>query len=600
MKKRASRFGGVEGVNGPTLMATSAHMTGDFPKHTQGQMGPLEKDRDRLRRWTSLDDVALMHRKNPGPPATVVPVAAEVAASEQKRSAAPILDFICRRRGENQLSRMASMPSLAAVMGEDRKRAKSVGPRKDLRDFLPPTAPPRPELHRSSSASSLLVRCRDDQQWMPTRLAQSKPSEQSVTLQMSHDGRATLQSSSSIGQPAKEGTGRLVGANASLPALLAEVLQRKTGGVPRKGIWERMESSSSSNDGHSSSPDSNKENRDPAQAGHDDEDEERTLKRIAGKRAERDLAKKEERLSKKGMRYVLEADARVALQQRQRPLPLRERGREWNRAASDAQVLAKNTPMLSRVPSLDMTAGRDRLREAPFPPIPETRAAKRPQQDENAVPTLQKKRSRHESWRPSARRAGAHSGVSIGAARSNQAIVRRFQPSLSMPTVKTTSLSSRLGSFFPMLPASKQFESTRESSARLDGANTQHLQSLPGSQTSSENGSDDWLEAWAQERSRGSRNKTSVLTERPAVLNIDPRAAATAATKHPVARHDDSGFYGSDSGADDDGDDQRYQAGQATKRRSHLISQDTSSPIKRGDERDRLAAETLLGLGSQS
>ncbi|UZJ55017.1 hypothetical protein CBS101457_004337 [Exobasidium rhododendri] len=436
------------------------------------------------------------------------------------------------------------------------------------------------------------------------------------------------------------------------PALFTESLEKKglSGIAQSRNIWQRMESSSSnSSDGcFGSSPDSNKENRDPrevSQSRNDhEEDEEQTLRKIAGRRAARDSARKEENLSKEGKRYLLEADARLALQQRRSSngttegrkmlsSTLSSTSRPWNRAASDAQIKQKNRAILSRVPSLDMTAGRDRSKDDERPSYAslfQMRAAKRAfqssiSQDENTVPaslssrsTKQgNKRAKYSSLQQDSAPLNRMSQDTFLNSRPNTNPLRRFAPSLSLPnSVASHLLSSRLNApFAPFFPAPSRVESARESSARLDGPKQQGPPSHSSSQESSEVGSDDWLEAWTSEKRRANSKypiarESNVLKDRSNIL-----VSQSKGDQHALTKHNDSGFYGSDSGGEEEEEEEdrenndvdRPQQGSPFKgrlggRKRHLIHQaaSSSSPSKRGDDRDRLAAETLLGLGSRA
>jgi len=649
MKKRASRFGGVEGVNGPTVTAANMHVleveASGAPRDVSG-----DQESEPLKRWRTLDEIAsLDRRRNDAVPAEDIRLdeskgiaSKDSSMTENKLSSAPILDFICRRRGEHQLSRMASMPSLASLLASKEDKTKPSNTKKDLRDLLPcKNSSSRPELYRSNSASTLLLRVGE----ADTLAEEDRPKvktqgrERCYSLQMKNDGHAMLGGPFDTKEEKNQDRCTMVAGKISFPSLFVESLQKQNLLVlaQSRKIWQKMESSSSSSEGCLGSPDSNKENRDPRDVSRrdeqgEDEDEERTLRRIAGRRAAKDLAKKEEKLSREGKRYLQEADARIALQQRKRSndTQSRQSGKEegstrtWNRATSDAQLLQKNRTILSRVPSLDMTAGRDRSKDDERPSYSslfEMRMAKRSyqnsiSQDENAIPTsiparsstLQSnKRSRYNSLRQATQPSILQASQKGVARRPDHTLLRRFAPSQSLPSSTATSLlSTRLNSAFPpFFPVPTRFESARESSARLDGAKQGH--SLPSSQESSENGSDDWLEAWAQEKRGGQKSPSrgNVLKERSIFVNKDQRGVLRESmAKQPLPRHDDSGFYGSDSVEEEEeegggvGEHGNLAGKGGMKRR--LVNPDSSSPSKRGDERDRLAAETLLGLGSRS
>lgn len=630
MKKRASRFGGVEGVNGPTVTATSMQVL-DVSRSQATQSEARELGTERLKRWMSLDGIASVECKRAAPtakPQKPKEVEQHLSSNQNQAgkslSSAPILEFICRQRAQHQLSRMVSMPSLASLLStKEGSRGK-----KDLRDLLPSKeSQVRPELHRSTSTCSLVVHQQEQSKELPSPKTQGR--ERCLSLQMNDNGRAAVGNPLVLLQPlGQEGKCTVTEGKVSFPAILGEILHKRGLGQLEKtqNIWQRMQSSSSSSDAHLGSSDSNKENREPGERSKrrnngEEEDEERTLRLIAGKRAARDLAKKEKKLSEKGKRYVLEADARVALQQRKRSSfssnsvvrkldkSTSASHRKWDRAVSDAHLLYKNRTTLARVPSLDMTAGRDRSKDDERPPLRslfEMRLAKRSHpgnaiQDENIAPNSttesrsslqhQKKRSRysastdlHSQVKLSSQ--GNHNAIPFTTRRPDHELLRRFAPSQSLPTAALSLLSSRLGGGNMSFGSN----SARESSARLDGA-----QVLPSSQESSDNGSDDWLEAWAHEKTTGARNggaqTANVLRDRSTILNTQ------VIPKQPTARHDDSGFFGgSDSGGEQEGDEMLIKK---AIQRSKLISQSSPSPSKRGDERDRLAAETLLGLGSQ-
>jgi hypothetical protein len=606
MKKRASRFGGVEGVNGPTVTASAIQVL-DVGPHRAPQCDTTDLSTERLKRWMSLDDVISAELNDSK--VDVLPIAkleGDIAV-ESKLSSAPILDFIRKQRGQHQLSRMASMPSLASLISTKQDVDKVPCHQKDLRDLLPSNSVP--SLHRRKSASSLLAH-----QHVASPVLKQSLRERCFSLQMSNEGRAAVADPAII-PPATDSSSANIG-RVTFPDIVSKMLQ-KHGGTElerMESIWKRMQSSSSASDSCADSSD--KENRDPnlylfREDG--EEDEERTLRLIAGKRAARELAKKEKMLSEEGRRYVEEADARMALQQRKRPslssivlgankgkaLKSSSANRKWNRAVSEAQVKQRNALGLIRVPSLDLTAGRDRSKDdgrPSFRSVSEMRlAAKRPfaiSYDENHPPgtTLQarlsqqqKKRARHShstSMDMHTQTKAPHPYTPFQSRRPDQSLLRRYASATSLPTPALSLLSSRIGAVhsFTSIPGT-----ARESSARLDGA-----QPISSSQESSENGSDDWLEAWAQEKTTASEAASTlanVLQDRSSVLNTG------SATKLPVARHDDSGFYGSDSGDE--------ESGRSSKRR--LVSQGSSSPSKRGgDDRDRLAAETLLGLGTRS
>lgn len=622
MKKRASRFGGVEGVNGPTVRAATRQVV-----HIQG---PEQVENKSMKRWMSLDDIASHGEQSPIelPPLEGNNLHKGHQVVEHKLTTAPILDFICRNKGENQLSRMASMPSLASLLVAKEDQTRTHCTKKDLRDLLPQEAlSSRQELHHNISTSIPFVHGQEVRPPSEETKARLQIRERCYSLQMDSHGRARLQGlTEPTTEQRKDPPSPVVG-KLSFPSLFVGSLQKQNllGRFQSQRIWQRMESSSGSSDGClGSSPDSNKENRDPKEAMHgtlaeDEEDEERTLRKIAGRRAAREQAKRKEKLSKEGEKYVQEADARLALQQRRRPLgPIEQHiekastiqghNRAVNRTVSDAQILQKYRKPITRVPSLDMTAGRDRSKDDELPSYKslfEARMAKRSYQnstllqDENKLPksirsktSMQSsKRSRYSALQQSTRPSQANMQR-----RSNHTLLRPFFPSQSLPTSTASSLlSSRLSNAFPpFFPVSARFESSRESRARLDGA-TQG-QSQPDSQESSENGSDDWLEAWTQEK-RGplsivqdSRSNSIVLRDRSILLN-----AESSKSKQLLARHDDSGFY-SDS-AEEEGGVPNAGKGNFTAK-GRLVKQASSSPSKRGgDERDRLAAETLLGLG---
>jgi hypothetical protein len=611
MKKRASRFGGVEGVNGPTVTAATMQVLGVGLKSTSPHCDARDLSSERLKRWMSLDDVAMMDRTEIVQADTAkfnIPTMPCADVVESNLSNAPILDFICKQRGQHQLSRMASMPSLASLISAKQDTTKQ----KDLRDLLPSNdCVIAPSLQRRSSASSLLAQRIEEQP-----IAKQILRERCFSLQTNNDGRAA------VGDPLHPLSALdIITRRDDYPVLMSKMLQRKgkTELDQMESIWQRMQSSSTSSEDYSGSSD--KENRDPAEMARRDngeEDEERTLRLIAGKRAAKELAKKEKMLSEEGRRYVEEADARIALQQRKRSslssinppakLDMTSRGghHKWNRAVSDAQVMRRSIIALTRVPSLDLTAGRDRSKDdgrPPFRSVSEMRIAKRPHPsdmyyDENRQPnsTLQarlslqqKKRSRHShstSMELHTQAKALHPRTPFGSRRPDETLLRRYASTNSLPTPALSLLSSRLGQTgsFPIIPGSG-----RESSARLDGA-----QIVSSSQESSENGSDDWVEAWAQDKTSGSINAVNVLQDRSNILNSNVKS------KLPAARHDDSGFFGSESGGEFDEDVHHgAMGGRVSKRR--LVSQASSSPSKRGgDDRDRLAAETLLGLGSRS
>lgn len=649
MKKRASRFGGVEGVNGPTVTAASMQVLDVVGRSQTNQAEAQELGTEQLKSWMNLNDISS------GECETVAPLAQLPIADLQKLeeveqqvpddcnqtgkilSSAPILDYICKQGGQHQLNRMVSMPSLASLLSTK----EGIRNRKDLRDLLPSNdVQGRRELVRTTSACSAIIA--QDEKMVDRPPLRLQGRERCLSLQMDDEGRAAIGIPLSSHPPTQESKCTVSKGKVSFPAILGDILQRRAIGEPQKtnDIWQRMQSSSSSSssDAHLGYFDNNKENREPGEKSRrrnngeeeEEEDEERTLRLIAGKRAAKDLAKKEKQLSEEGKRYVLEADARVALQQRKRSSfsgnslvrkldkphgPTSASQRKWNRAISDAHLLYKNRIALARVPSLDMTAGRDRSKDDERPPLRslfEMKMSKRVHpgnagQDENIAPngitesrlslSHQKKRSRysntlielHSQARLSSQ--GNHNVTSFTQRRPDHGLLRRFAPSQSLPTAALSLLSSRLGGAnmsFGSTTANR-FESTRESSARLDGA-----QVISSSQESSENGSDDWLEAWAHEKTKGTRDGAArianVLRDRSTILN-----SQAISKQAPSARHDDSGFFGSDSGGEQqDGDEMLVR--KATKR-SKLISQSSSSPSKRGDERDRLAAETLLGLG---
>lgn len=614
MKKRASRFGGVEGVNGPTVTAATMQVLGVGLKSTSPHREARDLSSERLKRWMSLDEVALMDRTESIPADTgkLFDIASLACAdvAESKLSNAPILDFICKQRGQHQLSRMASMPSLASLLLSKEDGVKQ----KDLRDLLPSNeCIVAPSHHRRSSASSpsLLAAQRVEEQ----PLVKHALRERCFSLQTDSDGRAA------VGSPLDPLSALdIITRRDNYPALMSKMMSKggRKESSHMESIWQRMQSSSTSSDVHSGSSD--KENCDPADTTRredGEEDEERTLRLIAGKRAAREMAKKEKRLSEEGRRYVEEADARVALQQRKRAsfpnnfmLPAKfdkslkaGQYRKWNRAMSDAQMMRRSTVALTRVPSLDLTAGRDRSKDdgrPTFRSVSEMRVAKRPfpsgthqDGDRHTSSTLQarlslqqqKKRSRHShstSVELHSQARVSHPRTPLGSRRPDQTLLRRFASSSSLPTPALSLLSSRLGQTgsFPIIPGSG-----RESSARLDGA-----QPMSSSQESSENGSDDWVEAWAQDKTSGISNAANVLRDRSNMLN------SMVKSKLPPTRHDDSGFFGSESGGDLD---EELHLGRVAKRR--LLVQASSSPSKRGgDDRDRLAAETLLGLGSRA
>lgn len=640
MKKRASRFGGVEGVNGPTVTAATMQVL-DVEGAQQGAPGSKELEMERLQKWMTLDDVvtagdhsdkSMAHR----PDQTEEEEQSDrTGDADVSFSSAPILDFICQQRGQQQLSRMASMPSLASIMSAKGGAAKPNGSLKDLRDLLPLHRGRLP-LIRASSASALPV----------VGLEESSAAQEGAVVQSRLNHASSITKAVESKQSSAAGSQcTVVGGKVAFPTMLAQVLQSRGLEVPKQGanIWQRMQSSSSSSDGVTSSPDSNKENRDPnvprprrEEDADEDEDEEKTLRMIAGRRAAKESAKKERKLSEMGKKYIEEADARVALQQKKRssfsghsagqhalgkgpaPASAYSAQRGLVRAASDAHAFRANrNPMvLVRVPSLELTAGRDRAKDdgtSPSQSMMDLRLAKRPahiEQDENADASLlhhRVKKAGKLSQQPA--RQQAHGRIPLQSVKnmpakaSGVSYSRPFAPSRSLPVSTATLSMSRLGAQptrHVLGTSSSRFEGPRESSARFDG---QDWHSASSSQEDSENGSDEWLEAWAQEKRRPTVVNAGALRERSAaVLNSEAtrqERKRSAQITHPTPRHDDSGFYGSESGLEDECDDDIIVEKRSSKRR--LLNQNnSSSPLKRGDERDRLAAETLLGLGSRA
>lgn len=636
MKKRASRFGGVEGVNGPTVTAATMQVL-DVNHVPRYDADPTALGADRLKRWMSLEDIAAAEREQyqqgdttsaSQPVQSMSKGSFDISPSEEQEdvdlSSAPILDLICRRRSQQQLSRMVSMPSLASViLARDDKE----GTKKDLRDLLPSLKVNvgQPVLNRSSSTSSLATR----------QLQGSAEKESNVaTLKKVTDDMEQQDDSKCIIKQGK----------VTFPTILTNEICRKETEMPRKNleIWQRMQSSSSTSDGVYSSPDSNKENRDSnvsryqEKANAEEEDEERTLRLIASRRAAKEQAKKEKKLSEEGRRYLEEADARVALQQRKRTslgshqmaqapgrgLPAsiaQKKGRNWNRAASDAQVLGKSRlNTMARVPSLDVTAGRDRAKEdntnQGLRIVIEQRIACRNAQiqDENAAHRTQEIKAPKLSHRTQQQNPTSKTpyGRTPLQAMQNGSLPRSYVPSHSLPT---SSILSRYATplkhhAFAHTPA--RYDVSRESNARLNG---QEATSLPSSQEGSENGSDEWLEAWAKERRRetqiASTPNAKILSERSAGLlnSAASKYKSPGSNKRPARgvlqptpRHNDSGFYGSDSEAEDGYGATYSDSRRVSKRRLVSQNENSSSPIKKGDERDRLAAETLLGLGSRA
>jgi hypothetical protein len=384
-------------------------------------------------------------------------------------------------------------------------------------------------------------------------------------------------------------------------------------GLGRRDIWKRMKSSSSGISSENNTPESDKENRQlPRKDSLVDEDgfedEEQTLRRIAMRRASKQEAKREQKLSLEGAKYVQEADARLVLQQQKKittdadqsitgparvpfaPLPI---GRPISRSTSEGATLARHG--LLRVPSLDFEAGRDRSKEVVNrPPIAslslQQRLRLRADRAKANEPSQGAKASRIRSFT-----AGRRSlPDQIGRARA-------FKSVTSMPVIRNARKSNKADTSDP------RAADDSSSAISLD------------SRTPSEGSSAEWAEDWSREHTMDS----ILLARQGGPLNV----LRTSKRKHTVNKdvlHDDSGFFGSDEASDDGHDEnadpnqlasKRARVMQHTAKRSPLksvgvqyqtsplritrqVQQPSSSPLKKGDERDRLAAETLLAFGS--
>lgn len=704
MKKRASRFGGIDGVRGATVTATPQQDSQEG-RHSHEQESTAQ---GRLKRWLSLDevaaraaidaqDVSISTTSSDGvkEPSLEEKICGTVQVPD-KKSCAPILDLL-RKRGGHSLARIASMPSIAAALkdSEAKDAELQVKATKDLRDMLKNVvAKPRLSsgLARSASMTALSLLSRSDfalkgaEGAVPERTPEA---DQASTLEKTGETEnldlLPKVEAISVPKPLDVVSQAPIGLRAEerraneLQALMQD-----------REIWKRMQSSSSGLSSEST-PESDKENRDAArnalmldQDGF--EDEEKTLRRIAHRRASRQQAKNEQKLSEEGSKYLHETDARLALQQRKamndkaaaprQPLAPLPAGRAFVQSCSDGSSLTRNG--LSRVASLDFEAGRDRSKEVERPAvvIPSQSLAERLRlHSRNRRPSDSKRAGRvrratdeHLVSRRSAGSAKLASRQSVlgqGQAmhhsfdipmrktRPNGAAIRPFAPTASMPSLlrsssftHTRTASHLEGQTFanPMgagLMSRRLENATRESNTRRRQA---HGPSASQNSNASEGSSEEWTEDWARDQAASVRSQytghqppveaewwRSLKRKSPTVAEQhdgrEKRTGKQSAKRIPSGGHDDSGFFGSDDAISELGDENAglpnehdasakkrrlvaaYMSGQRqSSRRSPLkaiqagspSSAVSSSPLKRGDERDRLAAETLLAFGSHA
>lgn len=349
-------------------------------------------------------------------------------------------------------------------------------------------------------------------------------------------------------------------------APMGQTLQEKGKVDDAATIWQRMQSSSSGLSSETT-PESDKENRDSIKKDNEDEDEdeEKTLRRIAQKRALRQKLKRQESLSKEGLEYLQQADARIALQQKQDIVKSRP---PLAPISKEAMQAPQNRSAFARVTSLDFEAGRDRSKAVERVAMIDVANSLRDRIRQHNKSRFATKKQSHSLDRT---RSSLPSKTKNQFSHGSLLQARPFKPTNSMPTLmRSVSDGGKENVQDGKI-------SSRETSASLGS-------------------SEDWTDKWTYEAKR----KAGLEGEEVAL------------------GHDDSGFFGSDEGADKSGD-------LSTKRRK-LMEKSTNStrspfktiqpmrqratsagnhsqilsPTKRGDDRDRLAAETLLAFGTHS
>lgn len=749
MKKRASRFGGIDGVRGASVTAMSGHANGSrhvsdgvYPPTTQSALA-----QSGLKRWASLDDVAVRanlisvdsprtkgeaHRDHTDSTAAIQQRVAMMMqptpSSTETKCSAPILDFL-RRHKSGALSRVTSMPSIAAALAPcestPRKARDDAVNGKDLNDIW------RGAASATTPRSAGLQRSISMRPFAPTGPHRSN----ATPAQTPHRAIEAMHDPSGASWDAID------------PAPLADETDTSSHELPQSvdsvrklmtnTIWKHMLSSSSNMSGSdlssdAMSGDSDKENhrRGVARATADDdayEDEERTLRRIASRRAAREKAKQEQRLSREGAQYLQEADARLVLQHKNQhdapraqprtPFePLSAKGRTLNRSAS--AVVGRGRSALSRIASLDLSAGRDRSKAPERPLLDILSEFERERQRRNAAQRrADQRRASAAVARNSLRRVHSnpqgssysrraddtasttgpystalHGSRGGGLMERHMGMAHTVMPNLMRTASGPMSLMpSRSASRYysgPMVPGfMTRHLDGRGSMGRLAYPSTDFVQSsrerhsLSASQDSSVSSrsseagsSEEWTESWVRERARnpltvapsserGDRCATSAGDARRwwtngTLGNTVPtaargtRIAKRASPEAWAGGHDDSGFF--DGSDDDDAENvapdaaarahgpakssqtpwtkkrrvgafaplgsgkpqtkqtplpKQHQQRSPLRPKGHTsnnvlsprsASAASSSPFKRGDERDRLAAETLLGLGSHA
>jgi Homeodomain len=563
MKKRATRFGGIDGirgasvtVNGPNVSLDDASINEECAEDEYLEDDTTEEaipTKSGLKRWFSLDEIAA-HASFAGEGIAVnqkkictkeeddksieAQVQKRLSGCHEKKISAPILELV-RKRSGNSLQRIASMPSLVMALDTvkvDKAPEPKTNTVKDLRDVLNDLVASRmAKKMRKSSQLTRSVSMNDARK--PTMA--SKLADNVVDMPKPLD----VLSSAPMGKP----------------------LQEK-GGVDEATIWQRMQSSSSGLSSETT-PESDKENRDTSKKDGEDEDEEKTLRRIAQKRALRQQFKRQQSLSKEGLEYLQQADARIALQQKQDAVKERP-----PLAPLSSEI--KSTPnirsALARVASLDFEAGRDRskaVERIAMMDVANSLKDRIRQHNKSRLALQKHSRRSTENHKVNRLQGKVHSHASHKSLTSAMQS-RPFRPANSMPTLM------RSVSDVGQESVREGKHSSRETSASLGS-------------------SEDWTDSWTREAKR----KVSEV----------------------VQGHDDSGFFGSDEGENENVDPKKrkltekavnianvnrspFKSIQPLRQRASSAGDHvrSSSPVKRGDDRDRLAAETLLAFGSHS
>lgn len=550
MKKRATRFGGIDGIRGASVTVNGPNVSLDDVSMNEESVEDEYLDDDDaaeeqipakggLKRWFSLDEiaadasfygkgVAVNQKKNceeEADKSIEAQVQKRLSGSHEQKISAPILDLV-RKRSGSSLQRIASMPSLAIALDTvtvEKAQEPKTNVIKDLRDVLNDLVASR--MANKVQKSSQLTR---SVSMNDARKPTAKLAENVVDMPKPLD----VLSSAPMGKP----------------LLDKDRLEEDT-------IWQRMHSSSSGLSSETT-PESDKENRDNTKKDGEDEDEEKTLRRIAQKRALRQQFKRQQSLSKEGLEYFQQADARIALQQKQDAVKARPPLAPLSASAP------KIRSALARVASLDFEAGRDR-----------SKAVERIAMMDIAN-SLKDRIRQHNKSRLALQKHNRRSIENQNVQRTRSSLSNRthkglearpFRPANSMPTLM------RSVSDIEQEIVKEGKASSRETSASLGS-------------------SEDWTDNWTREAKRKVAEVVQV--------------------------HDDSGFFGSDEGEDENVDPKRrkvtekainpsrlpFKSIQPLRQRAasagdHLQS---SSPVKRGEDRDRLAAETLLAFGSHS